>query len=75
MLVLCALSRVLIRHRFAIAKRSRDNYEKGFVLDDFRVKNEGIKTIFSISNRSLRLARELLVRDASYELVNIACDI
>ncbi len=56
MLVLCALLGILIRRRFAVAKRPRDDYEKGFVLDDFRAKNEGIKAVFSAPNRPLTCA-------------------
>jgi hypothetical protein len=56
MLVLCALLEILIRRRFAVAKRSGDDYEKDFVLDGFRAKNEGIKAVFSAPNRSLTCA-------------------
>jgi len=45
----------------------KNDYKKDFVLDDFKIKNERIKMIFSISNRSLTCAIDAIYVSSKFK--------
>jgi len=45
----------------------KDNYKKDFVLDDFKIKNKKIKTIFLILNKSFTCAVDAIYVDFKFK--------